>query len=441
MYGSDERVLAELMRRAYTAHLPAGKGFLPPVVPVDHLPEEFDPYLRACAELPSRFDGANQSVRPWLDGLFSRHDPAATRAIDRLTWMERQKLMTVLCTLAHAYRWEKTPPDKAAFELKHLVLPPGIEEPWSRLASLLQQPRVGSLWNMALCNWSLVSKPGGSDYSVDELTLENLRLAHGWLLPPRDSALEVFILTFVETEARGAVVVRQGVDLVQAVADGDAGAVLYRLERLDAAIRAMNQVFYKNIRAKLIDPASWNEYIKPIHGWGLDMGEGSLEGASGLQLGSIQCADAVLGIEDQTFLPRAAVESRRYMPEPHRRFLAAIDAVRPLVRRFVLELDDALLTQRYNDCVESLRAWRQAHQKRGALYLRGSGAGPVGGTTGLAIPNGKRAVDEFQSMTQERIDETVRTRIQIIGGPEISVRSGRDALEASLKGTECLAGR
>jgi hypothetical protein len=160
-----------------------------------------------------------------------------------------------------------------------------------------------------------------------------------------------------------------------------------------------------------------------------------------LQLGSIQCADAVLGIEDQTFLPRAAVESRRYMPEAHRRFLAAMDAVRPLVRRFVRERDDSLLTQRYNDCVESLRAWRQAHQKRGALYLRGNGAGPMGGTTGLAIPDGERAVEDFHSMTQERIDETVRARIQITGGPESSVRSGREELEAGVKGIECLAGR
>lgn len=169
------------------------------------------------------------------------------------------------------------------------------------------------------------------------------------------------------------------------------------------------------VGAKVIDPAVWNASITPIHGWGLDAGDGPLEGASGLQLGSIQCADAALGIGNQTVLPRAAAASRTYMPTPHRRFLAAMDAARALVPGFVRERDDPLLTRRYNDCVESLRAWRQAHQRRGALYLRGDGAGPRGGTTGLAIHGGGCAVEAFQAMMQERIDETATARIPITG--------------------------
>lgn len=412
MRRSEWYAQSEFVEYAYTTYLPEDKGFLPPVVPLDRLPQAFEPYLRACDELPSRFGGVNGSVRPWLNGLFSRPNPEISRAITRLTLIEQQKLMTTLCMLAHSYRWEKTPPDKAAFELKHLALPPGIEEPWTQLASLLGQPRVGTLWNMALCAWSLVGRPGGSTYSVDELTIENLGLAYKWLQPPLDAALETFILTFVETEARGVAVVRKCVELVRSVANNDARMVLRHLERLNAAIKAMNQVFYKNIRAKRIDPASWNEYIKPIYGWG-DTGEGPLEGASGLQVGSIQCADAVLGIEDQTLLPRAVVESRKYMPEPHQRFLAAINTARPLLRRWVQERDDSLLTQRYNDCVESLRAWRQAHQKRGALYLRGNGDGPAGGTTGLAVSGGECAVEEFHAMMQERIDETTQAHIPV----------------------------
>lgn len=248
---------------------------------------------------------------------------------------------------------------------------------------------------------------------MDEVTLENLRIGQHWLDPPLASALEVFILTFVETEARGEAVVRMSVDLVRAVARSDSSVVLTCLRALGEAIKAMNHVFYKNIRAKLIDPVSWNESIKPIYGWGLDTGEGTLEGASGLQLGSIQCADAVLGIENETFLPRAAVESRRYMPESHRRFLSVMDEVRVLVPSYVRERNNTLLTQHYNDCVDSLRAWRQAHQRRGALYLRGNGSGPMGGTTGMAIPGSDNAVEEFHSMMQERINETMSAHIPI----------------------------
>ncbi len=104
MVGSEQRAVVELLQDAYATHLPAGKGFLPPVVPLDHLPDVFDPYVRACNELPSRFAGTNQSIRPWLDGVFFQHDPIVTAAIDRLMPMQRQKLMTVLCTLAHTYR-------------------------------------------------------------------------------------------------------------------------------------------------------------------------------------------------------------------------------------------------------------------------------------------------------------------------------------------------
>ncbi len=221
---------------------------------------------------------------------------------------------------------------------------------------------------MALCNWSLVSRPGGSGYSVEEVTLENLRFNHGWLNPPLARALSVFMLTFVETEARGAAVVRRSVDLVRSLATDDAHAVLCSLESLEEAIKAMNHVFYRNIRATLIDPAAWDEWIKPIYGWGLDAGDGVLEGASGLQLGSIQCADAILGIENETFL--------------------------------------------FNAAIDSLRAWRQTHRQSGALYLRGNGAGSMAGSTGMALSGCEHAaVDQFHALMQERIDETMKARI------------------------------
>ncbi|MDQ3613790.1 MAG: indoleamine 2,3-dioxygenase, partial [Chloroflexota bacterium] len=251
-----------------------------------------------------------------------------------------------------------------------------------------------------------------SGYSVEEVTLENLRFNHGWLNPPLARALSVFMLTFVETEARGAAVVRRCVDLVRSVAKDDAHAVLCSLESLEVAIKAMNHVFYRNIRTTLIDPAAWDEWIKPIYGWGLDAGDGTLEGASGLQLGSIQCAEAILGFENETFLSNAAIDSRKYMPVGHRRFLSVADAARPMVPRYIREHDSPLLTQRYNACIDSLRAWRQAHRQRGALYLRGNGAGSMAGSTGMAISGCEHAaVDQFHALMQERIDETMKAHI------------------------------
>ena len=47
MDGSERRHLVKRVQQAYATYLPAGKGFLPPVVPVDHLPAAFELYVRA----------------------------------------------------------------------------------------------------------------------------------------------------------------------------------------------------------------------------------------------------------------------------------------------------------------------------------------------------------------------------------------------------------
>lgn len=202
MESSANHLAAERLEQACETCLPPGKRFPPPVVPLTGLPQGLVRYQQACDELAERF-GASTSIRPWLDQEFARSDAGVLSAIDGLDPMERQALMTVLCTLAHTYGLGTTPPEPAAFALTHLMLPPGIGEPWTHLAALPGQPRVGSLWSVALCNRSLVSQSGGSPFAVDELTSDSQRLSHGWLRAPLGGALVIFILTLVETEARG----------------------------------------------------------------------------------------------------------------------------------------------------------------------------------------------------------------------------------------------
>lgn len=412
MLSLNARLAVDRLEHTYRTCLPLGKGFLPLKTPVHVLPAAFDRYQRACDELPERFGSPNGGVRQWLDTRFAEHDPAVTEAIDHLSPLERQRAMTVLCTLAHSYRWGQAPPDRTAFELTSVTLPPGIDRPWTHLARILHQPRVGTLWNMALCNWSLNTRSEGSDYSVEEITTENLGLALGWLNPPLSRVLERFILTLVETEARGVAVVEHSVALVGSVANNDLGETSRTLAALQEAIGAMNCVFYRNIRSTVIDPAAWNASVKPIYGWGIDAGDGVLEGASGLQLGAIQCADAALGIDDRSAMARAAVEARKYLPENHRRFLTLMDNARPLVPAFVRGCGDPVVAERYSACVDALLTWRRAHRQRGSLYLRGAGSGPMGATTGMTVCNHEHAaIASFHTLMDERIDETARTRI------------------------------
>ncbi len=83
MDGREPRVLAERVQRAYATHLPAGKGFLPPVVPVDRLPEEFALYLRACDELPARVVPGGRCGSPGTTRRFPAPSTASPRWNDK----------------------------------------------------------------------------------------------------------------------------------------------------------------------------------------------------------------------------------------------------------------------------------------------------------------------------------------------------------------------
>jgi hypothetical protein len=71
----------------------------------------------------------------------------------------------------------------------------------------------------------------------------------------------------------------------------------------------------------------------------------------------------------------------------------------------------AALTRRYDDCVESLRAWRQAHLKRGAVYLRAHPDDHAVASTGLTLVDGDDPVGTFASTMRARIGETARARL------------------------------
>ena len=162
MFAADQLDIAERVRRAYQTHLNEEGGFLPPAVPLDHLPAPFEPFLKECAELPYPFPAERGGVRTWLNDLFKDDNPAITSAIDGLRYMERLKLMTVLSILGHSFRWDTVPPRPEMVALTHLEFPAGLDTPWTHLAMLMNQPRVGTMWSLLLCNWTLRTKPGGA---------------------------------------------------------------------------------------------------------------------------------------------------------------------------------------------------------------------------------------------------------------------------------------
>lgn len=395
--------LGALVRTSYQRDLGGIGAFLPPLVPVDELPPVFAPYLAACGELPARYPREHGGVRIWMDHEFRRDRPEVRRAIAGLDPGEADALMTALCALGHTYRWDSVPPAAARFDERHIPLPPGIAGPWGALATKTGQPRVGSAWSLHLTNWTMPGRPGGAPYRAEELSRTSVRVARNWLAPPVDADLESFSVAFVLMEASGAQVLLALVEAVEAVAALRVETTLAALQRLQGAIAAMTLGFSMNVRKRTIDPATWLELIQPTYAWGAE------GGPSGMQLGTIQALDAVLGIGRRSALAQLARTARRHMPKAHRRFLGTLDLAGPALRGLVLASRSDEMTAQFDACVAALGRFRVTHKARGALYLRSRPPGDVArASTGLTIGVHDEPLETFERSMDERIAETQR---------------------------------
>lgn len=405
----DPARAAAFLTASYRADLGEVGAFLPDRVPLDELPAPFDRYLSACAELPDRYPEGGGGVRGWLDREFAGDECSVMAAIAGLGPAESQTLMTALSALGHTYRWDQVPPAKERFEERRVVLPPGIAGPWAELARILEQPRVGTTWSLHLCNWRLADRPGGAAYAAEELEAGALGVVQNWLRPPVAAHLERFSLSFVLLEARGAAIIRAVVDAVQAAARRDADDTSTALERLHGAIEAMTLAFSLNVRKRTVDPAIWLKLVQPTFAWAVQADEpGSVsEGPSGMQVPIVHALDAALSIQGDSVLARSSAAGRRLMPRSHRRFLRALDMAGPVLRRFLLDVGCADLTEQYNRCIRDVISFRTTHHARGAIYLRErpeDGTGRV--STGLTIGLDDDPLAVFERTMSERTHET-----------------------------------
>lgn len=412
----DPATVATLVRESYEMDLGEARAFLPGRVPLEELPPAFSPYLSACAELTARYPADKGGVRSWLNREFPRDEVSVQRAIGRLNAAERDRAMTVLSVLGHTFRWDCAPPAPARFQEQRIALPPGIAGPWAALALATGQPRVGTTWSLHLCNWTMTDRPGGSAYRTEELTTDNVRVAHNWLSPPYDGHLEYFSISFVLMEARGAAVLEHLVDTIEAATHGRRDDVLASLAGLHTAIKAMTLSFSSTVRKRTVDPAIWLELVQPTFAWSAeteesgtaDRGPSRVEGGpSGMQVGTIQALDAALGVEGRSALAELALKGRRYMPARHRRFLETVELAGPVLRGFVHRSACGPLTEAFNKCVGDLSRFRSTHHARGAEYLRNRPSGDVARTsTGLVIGVDDDPMKTFECSMAERAAET-----------------------------------
>lgn len=417
--GSDEAAAsaaAQAVRAVWEGDLGPARAFLPEQAPLTQLPPPFQAYLDLSRALPEHYPAKAGGVRGWLEASLPGYGDELRFELTQLPPRGQERLMTSLCALGHTYRWHTLPPAPERLN-EALRLPDALARPWSDLADLLGVPRVGSAWNLHVCNWRSSIVSSGSPYLPDQLSVESMDLAEQWLPSPYDQQFRCFSLIFVMTEAAGATALRACVEAVTAASRRDIAETAGALEDLCAAIDAMRALLTRYLRSPLIEPADWLEYIQPTMPWAVQ-GE-DLSGPNGLQIATIQAIDAILGIPEKSALATAAGHNRQYLPPQHRRALAAFDATRSILVSFVTESRSPTLKWRFNECLKALRSWRLVHLKRAVQYLRAaSGTGArvstgVGlqtrpGHTSSAPPAFEHdAVSEFEQLAADRIREAV----------------------------------
>jgi Indoleamine 2,3-dioxygenase len=405
-------------------------GFLPRLTPADSLPDCWALYLQAGLELPGRYHVTDPSVagtsvaadvRPWLHSLFASPVPNAAALIDSLSEPEADLLETVVGVLSHAFRWASAPPLPERYLETAVTLPAGLADVWAAFGRSGGHPRVANMFSMVLANWSLHGVPGGRKYQAEQLIAGAYKIAIPWLQGEKRSALTTFLATSIETEARGARAVKSAVQLVGAVQLQDVALVAELLGQLGRELERMSEPFMFNVRKANFSSDDFLTLIQPTTVWGLDEGDGVLEGASGPQIGALQIADSVLGIDRSSPMGQAVLHSRKYLPARHRRFIEVFELHCPVVSAFVLAQNDPALSEPFNACLDVMMGWRRMHQKRGAMNLKSQTPSTdlAYASSGGVIALEDERVARFEASMQDRMDETRAARVDVpISEPE-----------------------
>jgi indoleamine 2,3-dioxygenase len=334
------------------------RGFLPSNDPLVRLPKPFDSWENAAHGLPKLF--ASDHLRRSIASL----PPFPLDAIS--TEAERERAMTLLSYLGHAYVWcERTPAD---------TLPSRLAIPWHAVAQSLGRPPVLSYSSYSLHNYFRLDP-------AREIECGNIALIQNFFGGIDE---EWFVLIHVDIERKAAPGLAILHDCLDAVESRDAERLQALLATVDASIAAMYKTMLR--MPEFCDPYVYYHRVRPyIHGWknhpGLPNGvvyEGveayggqpqQFRGETGAQSAIVPSLDALLGIEHGNDMLRTyLMEMRTYMPPAQREFIESLEQ-RGSVRPFVESCQRAQLTDVYNACVEGVERFRSLHLEYAARYI------------------------------------------------------------------------
>lgn len=400
----------------------ARTGFLPPTAPLLNLPGPFQAWLDAIPALAPAYQGGG--VRAALldidSALGDWRDDAR-----QLSPAQQEALLSATAILMHLYRWNAVPVAPVRFH-ERPEFPPHLHALFRDLSAAHDLPACGTMHTLKYLNWRSDALPPGQPYHADQVQAGQVRIAHNWHASPagddRDLAgqLDLWIQTFVLTEARGQAVLSAAAQALAAAHQQDRPALETALEALHAAVEAMTRQINTLMRFRVVRSDLWRVFIQPTFGWGLPVDgrpDGpALEGASGLQLGGTQVADLALGVPFDSNLGRAIRHSRTYMTPPQRALLNAWEPHRNVIRAAVLDWGGSRARGAFDAALDDLNRWRVSHRERGAVYLRGDGREHVMASTGTQLDAGTPHEQAFRDLMNERIEET---RAQTVGAEHL----------------------
>ena len=357
------------------------RGFVPDVDPLPYLGDRFAPW-----ELVSR----NLAALVLTGRLRKAVESLPALSVDSLvTAAERERALLLLSCLGNGYVWAETKPARR--------LPAVVAVPLCQVADALGRPPVVTHATIVLNNWRRLAPD-------EPLSMANIDTQLTFLGGADE---KWFYNATVGVELAGGPALRWLVAAQHAVA-ADAA------DRLTTALLAIEPILRSTVTA-LLDVERWCDphvYYHRIRrfltGWpepgliyeGVDEEPRMFVGGSAAQSSLIQAFDAGLRVPHEHPSTGGFLRAMRdYMPRPHRRFLAGLEAG-PSVHDYVAtrRAQRPQLAEAYNGCVRALSDLRAKH-----IGLTGRYIGRFVRDEGAAMGTGGT---EFVALLAKSRDET-----------------------------------
>ncbi len=254
-------------------------------------------------------------------------------------------------------------------------LPPPVAIPFVQLGHLVERPPIVPYATTALSNYQKIDPQG-------KIEADNLRVVQKMIDIPDESW---FHLIHVEIEAHAANSIAQIRPLAKAILQNETQRVEEGLTIIASTFDAMMATF-----KRMPEKCSPNRYFHTLRPYlfgfndivyeGVAEFEGNpqtLHGETGAQSSIIPALKAFLGLQhSHGGLTEYLEIMKRYMPKPHREFLAEIDSQQ--LRQYVIDQQNPNLTEVYNLCLEKMVAFRSQHLHFANAYIASKVENPKG---------------------------------------------------------------